>query len=199
MYNIKFDKEHNVVKLASEDVSFSKDAYPIKGTDMSLGLLEHLLNHHDGIRVIIQCKDPKVTENIATYMGAVIVTDPIEPVKEVKPRNLENIKTVSKTEKKKWNSSHIPGQFAILRNEDTKLIYIGFRQHTYSYYNVLCVTDDVARKFMYDVAHTAASKENKTKSGKMLHSVDERDSGIHQYWMDYMDKAYMQGVAQYAE
>ena len=197
MYNIKFDREHNTVKLASKDVSFSNDAYPVTETEASLELLQYLLTHHEGIRVIVQCKNPKVTESLANSMGAIITTEPVKA--DVKPRNLENVKTVSKTEKKKWNSSHIPGQFAILRNEDTKLIYIGFRQHTYSYYNVLCVSDDVARKFMYDVAHTAASKENKTKSGKMLHSVDERDVGIHQYWMDYMDKAYMQGVAQYAE
>ena len=183
---IKLEKANNTVKLAkNKDLFFESTAPEIYELDDSAKeeLIKLLL---DGI----ENKDLKV----------VIKGDPTDfitlssKLKSVNPVRNKNLTTLSSLNTQKYKASDIPGNFALLRDEATGLIYSGYRKHTFSYYNVCCVPDDIAYDFFKSVSHTEATKQFKTKQGKTLFSVDQRNEQLYSYWSNYMNTCYENGV-----
>lgn len=117
----------------------------------------------------------------------------IEDVKEepvVEAKKSRNYSTSSKTHQGRYDASHIPGRDVLLRDEETGLIYIGTRPHTFSYYNVCCIDPATARRFYREAARSKSSKELKTTSGKTKFSVDQRDEKLYKAWATFMDETF---------
>lgn len=186
---VKFEFDKAVIKIAGKKESFS-DPLGVNTLDGDINLnINKLLEANPNAKVIIRFNNAAETADVAKAL----TPEPVLKV-ETKPRDLSNIETASTTDSDKYDASDIPGNMALLRNNNTKRIYIGPRKHTYSYLNVCCVTPEIAKKFLYDVAHTVSSATAKTKAGHVLRSVDSRDAGIHEYWMKFMDNAYAAGI-----
>lgn len=195
--NLKFEAAKNVIKVAKEPTDFADPKDLISVEDFVGDTL------FENILMLLKLGEAKVTINIPNqkyynnlmkiFTGEVS----IEETPTSKPRDLTNVTTASFDNTKKYSATNIPGNFVLLRDNNTGLIYIGNRKHTYSYYNVCCISNDIAFDFMKDVKNTIASKINKTKDGRQKLSVDKNDPVIYNKWNTYMNDAYTIGARLY--
>lgn len=128
---------------------------------------------------------PTAEEKVETVVIEEVKEEPVAAAKKS-----HTYSTTSKLHKGRYDASHIPGRDVLLRDEETGLIYIGTRPHTYSYYNVCCIDPATARRFYREAARSKSSKELKTTSGKTKFSVDQRDEKLYKAWATFMDETF---------
>ena len=183
---IKLEQANNTVKLAkNKDVFFESTDPEIYEVDST--------NVEELLRLLLESIDSKELKVVIKGDISDFVTLSSK-LKSVNPVRNKNLTTLSSLNTQKYNASAIPGNFALLRDEATGLIYSGYRKHTFSYYNVCCIPDDIAYDFFKSVSHTEATKQFKTKQGKTLFSVDQRNEKLYSYWSNYMNTCYENGI-----
>ena len=96
--------------------------------------------------------------------------------------------------KEKYDASDIPGNLALIRNPSLNAIYIGYRKHTYSYYNICCVSPETANRFQRDCYMAASATNLRNKDGSKKMAITTNSPELYEKWDNFMDQMYEDGI-----